>query len=63
MYIQCSDPCSGVARVAELGGQAGGKGLHHGGKRLREAQRADALSAGGVGAFSSLQKMAHFRWP
>ena len=26
---------SGVARVAELGGQAGGKGLHQGGKRTR----------------------------
>ena len=26
---------SGVARVAELGGQAGGKGLPQGGKRIR----------------------------
>ena len=25
---------SGVARVTELGGQAGGKGLHQGGKRI-----------------------------
>ena len=29
---------SGVARVAEVGGQAGGKGLHQGGKRIREPE-------------------------
>ena len=27
---------SGVARVAQLGGQAGGKGLHQGGKHILE---------------------------
>ena len=29
---------SGVARVAEVGGQAGGKGLHQGGKHIREPE-------------------------
>ena len=37
-----TDPCplppSGVARVAEVRGQAGGKGLHQGGKRIREPE-------------------------
>ena len=28
------DESSGVARAAQLGGQAGGKGLHQGGKRI-----------------------------
>ena len=41
---------SGVARVAELAGQAGGKGLHQGGEHIREARRADAISEGGLGA-------------
>ena len=50
MYIQCSDPCSGVARVAELGGQAGGKGSHQGGKHSRETQSADGTSTGGLRA-------------
>ena len=46
MYIQCSDPCSGVARVAELGGQAGGKGSHQGGKHTREPKVPTAYRPG-----------------
>ena len=30
---------SGVARVAEVGRQAGGKGLHQGGKRIPEPEQ------------------------
>ena len=32
------------------GEQAGGKGLHQGGKHIREARRADAISAEGLGS-------------
>ena len=37
-------PLSDVARVAKLGGQAGGKGLHQGGKRTRETRSAVDIS-------------------
>ena len=43
---------SGVARVAELG-EAWGKGLRQGGKHICNAQRADAISAGGLWAEKS----------
>ena len=50
--------CSGVARVVELGGQAGGKGSHQGGKRIRETpeglmqyQKADRAKAPEAGKF------------
>ena len=39
---------SGVARVAELGGQAGGKGLHQGGKRIREKPKGPTAYRPGV---------------
>ena len=35
-------PLSDVARVAKLGGQAGGKGLHQGGKRIHARPEAPA---------------------
>ena len=43
---------SGVARVAELG-EAWGKCLRQGGKHICNAQRADAISAGGLWAEKS----------
>ena len=48
---------SGVARVAELGGQAGGKGLQQGGKHTREHRRADCIFAGGLRAAHTPQKL------
>ena len=40
MFIIISGPApgSGVARVAKLGGQEGGKGLYQGGKHIREPE-------------------------
>ena len=52
---------SGVARVAELGGQAGSKGLFQGGKHIREARTASAISAGGQRAAQGPQKLTEFR--
>ena len=52
--------CSGVARVAELWGQAGGKGLHQGGKHTRETRRADGTS---TVPLKAPQKLKNFRWP
>ena len=54
---------SGVARVAELGGQAGGKGLHQRGKRTRETRRADGISARGLRTTEGPQKLTNFKWP
>ena len=48
---------SGVARVAGVWGQAGGKGLHQGGKHIRETRRADGISEGGLRAAQGSQKL------
>ena len=54
------------SRVAGLGGQARGKGLHQGGKRTRETRRANSVLAGALRAAHQLQKLinfTYFRWP
>ena len=53
---------SGVARVAELGGQAGGNGLHQGGKRIRmKIKGPTAYRPGGLRAHSKPQMLTNFR--
>ena len=41
---------SGVARVAELGGQAGGKGLHQGGKHTQDPESRRYIDCGSEGS-------------